>query len=56
MAKEIDFGTMPTVKTNIKWVFKNILRHDKVGLFITINILLYWVVALLAVFRLFGLL
>jgi len=51
----MDFWTIPTGKTTAKWLVNNILRSDKIGLFMVVNILVYWVCVLLGVFRLFGL-
>lgn len=54
-AKEIDFGFLETAKTTIKQRYNFIKEHDRFGLFVLINILLYWLGMWLFIFRVFGL-
>jgi len=53
-AREIDFSIVGKAKDRVKSL-KFMLTHDKLWLFVSINILLYWLFVGLGIFRLFGL-
>jgi len=53
--KEIDFGILPKTNVKIKSILNNLKYWDKVGLFISVNIVLYGILVWLGIFKLFGL-
>jgi hypothetical protein len=53
--KEIDFGILPKTNVKIKNILNNLKYWDKVGLFISVNIVLYGILVWLGIFKLFGL-
>ena len=53
--KEVDFGIIDQSKASAKQALSLMVKHDKRGLFVWANIVLYFIIALLGIFRLFGL-
>jgi len=53
--REVDFGILPKTKTKIKSFFNVVSISNKIDLFIVLNMLLYFLLAGLGIFKLFGL-